>query len=177
MVGNGVAHRGEVVDPERGDPVGKARRQRPQGGIDLSRLAECGLRRSVARVGRHDRVRVHPQDRQLVAHPVQFVDGAVGGMPVGSDRRTRRLGSDVEFVEEGDEAVDVGGRSLHRVDERPGVERRVDVGDVPAGEHLVGRSGRLLERGHGLSEVEVDVGDTSATNAALVQWIRNPSRS
>ena len=82
------------------------------------------------------------EDVDVGGDPVVLGDRTVGGGSVRGPDGTVRERADVELVEDGHEAIDVGCGALHRVDEGAGLQRLVDVGDAPGGELALG--GRMV---------------------------------
>ena len=153
------------------------------GSSSLIRPCARSLRESVDTRG----VDARFDDVELGRDPVELAQHPVGGVAVVGGRRAGFDGSDPEFVEQRHETFDVGGRALHRVDERSSAERLVDVGDAPTGEcgaaAVVSVSQRwswvmVVLPGRGRRDVgRRDRRTRSRQNAFVDEWTWKPSRS
>ena len=138
VLGDGGADGGELVDAEGGHPRSEAGGEGAGAGGGHAELGLQPLGPLVERVGGGERGDVGLGDVRVGEVLVEGGDHGVGVGAVLRCHRPRVGGADVALVEQRLQAGDVGVGPVHRVEEGAGVERLVDVGDVPAGEGVVG---------------------------------------
>jgi hypothetical protein len=126
----------QSVDPEGSQPVGEASEEGLEPGTLRGQLTQQRLTALVMAVDGDDGLDTGPEQAEVVGPPVVVVDHTVSRLAVAGVRGSRLDGTDVGRVEVLFQAADVGHDLLESVDERPGVERFVDVGGAPAGKRI-----------------------------------------